>query len=210
MMQININDRPYDAGMEARTTLQREFEGHFTRSHRRAYNLAYRLLGNASEAEDVTQDAFVRAWRHFDQYDRSRPFEGWLFRIVSNLVVDHRRRNGRAQIISLDAPISMDSDGSPLHIDPVDIGSNPEAMLMKDIFSEPVEAALHALPHDYRVAVLLADVEERSYQEIAEIVGVPVGTIRSRIHRGRLMLRRSLERVVGASWNLRRAAAGAN
>jgi RNA polymerase sigma-70 factor (ECF subfamily) len=170
-----------------------EFEGLYLRTHRRAFNLAYRMLGNPTEAEDVTQDAYLRAWRHFTLYDRARPFEGWLFRILTNLVVDRRRRKARLPIYSLDQPISGDAEGGPLTLDPPDFSANPETITLRSVFSEPIEQALADLPADYRLAVLLADVEEKSYQEIADIVGAPIGTIRSRIHRGRLMLRRRLE-----------------
>jgi RNA polymerase sigma-70 factor (ECF subfamily) len=173
-------------------TERAEFEAFYLRSHRRAYNLAYRLLGNASDAEDITQDAYMRAWRHFSLYDRSRPFEGWLFRIVTNLVVDMKRRHKRVRIYSLDAPLSVNNDGDAVRLEPVDFASNPETVVLRDTFSEKMQDALTALPQDYRVAVILADVEELSYQEIAEIVGVPLGTIRSRIHRARLMLRKTL------------------
>ena len=174
---------------------QREFESLFLRSHRRAYNLAYRMLGNAGEAEDITQDAYVRAWHSFHQYDRGRPFEGWLFRIVSNLVIDRRRRQKRVPMYSLDAPVfqDADADGPSLSFEFADPASNPETMLLTHEFAEPLQKALDALPTDYRVAVLLADVEEKSYQEIADTMECAIGTVRSRIHRGRLMLRRTLE-----------------
>lgn len=172
-----------------------EFERLFLRSHKRAYNMAYRMLGNAGEAEDVTQDAFVRAWHSFHQYDRSRPFEGWLYRIVANLVIDKRRRQRRVPIYSLDAPVSegTDAEGAPLTHELADHSAEPESILMTDALDEPLQRALEALPQDYRVAVLLADVEEKSYQEIADTMDCAIGTVRSRIHRGRLMLRRSLE-----------------
>jgi RNA polymerase sigma-70 factor, ECF subfamily len=185
-------------GRDGRTDSQREFEALYLRSNRRAYNLAYRLLGNATEAEDVTQDAYVRAWRHFGQYDRSRPFEGWLFRIVTNLVVDRRRRQKRVPILSLDAPLDTDSDGTALTLDIPDSTSDPQAILLRDLFSEPLQNALDALPPDYRAAVLLADVEDRSYDEIAGIMRCPIGTVRSRIHRARQMLRRNLEETMAA------------
>ena len=174
-------------------TSRREFEALFLRNYKRAYNLAYRLLGNAGEAEDVTQDAFVRAWHSFAQYDRERPFEGWLFRIVTNLVIDRRRRQKRVPMYSLDAPINTDSDGAPLSPEFADTSNDPQAMLMTSEFAEPLQNALASLPDSYRTAVLLADVEERSYQEIADVMHCAIGTVRSRIHRARLMLRRSLE-----------------
>jgi RNA polymerase sigma-70 factor, ECF subfamily len=200
MYSLDILDRYTErVGRDGRTDSQREFEALYVRSNRRAYNLAYRLLGNATEAEDVTQDAYVRAWRHFGQYDRSRPFEGWLFRIVTNLVVDRRRRQKRVPMYSLDAPLDVDSDGSPLTLDIADSSSDPEALLLRDLFSEPLQKALDALPPDYRSAVLLADVEDRSYEEIAHIMRCPIGTVRSRIHRARQMLRRNLEKVMSVS-----------
>ncbi|HLK58888.1 MAG TPA: RNA polymerase sigma factor, partial [Chthonomonadaceae bacterium] len=93
---------------------QQEFERLYARTRRRAYHFAYRLTRNATEAEDVTQDAYARAWYHFDRYDSARPFEGWLFRIIANRVIDLRRRQKRIQICSLDTPPRLDSDGLPL------------------------------------------------------------------------------------------------
>lgn len=191
------NDRVRErVGRDGRTPSQREFEVLYRRSSRRAYNLAYRLLGNATDAEDVTQDAYVRAWRHFDQYDRARPFEGWLFRIITNLVVDRRRRDRRIPMYSLDAPVGADADGSPVTIEFPDAGGDPETILMATEFSEPLQRALDSLPRDYRTAILLADVEDRSYEEIAHIMRCPIGTVRSRIHRARQLLRRKLEQCV--------------
>jgi RNA polymerase sigma-70 factor (ECF subfamily) len=184
---------PYEeAGLDGLLYTQREFEALYRRSNRRAYNLAYRMLGNACDAEEVTQDAYVRAWRHFGQYDRARPFEGWLFRIVTNLVVDRRRREKRVPIYSLDAPITTDADGKPMALDVPDPNRNPEAILFEDALSERIQAALNSLPNDYRLALLLADLEERSYEEIAQVMSCPIGTVRSRIHRARLMMRRRL------------------
>src|SRR5882724_4007872 len=88
---------------ETRSSHREEFEALFQRSYYRAYNAAYRMMGNASDAEDLTQEAFVRVWAAFERYDRSRPFEGWLFRILSNLAIDRWRRLSGATVCSLDA-----------------------------------------------------------------------------------------------------------
>ncbi len=172
---------------------QNNFEQLFLRSQRRAYNLAYRLTGNASDAEDVTQDAYVRAWDNFDTYDANRSFEGWLFRIITNRVIDLRRRQKRVPMYSLDTPIMGDEDGQPLSHEFASPDSNPEDLVINPIMDEHLQKALSALPADYREAILLCDVEQRSYQEIAEKMNCAIGTVRSRIHRARVILRRTLE-----------------
>ncbi|HLI49455.1 MAG TPA: sigma-70 family RNA polymerase sigma factor [Chthonomonas sp.] len=172
---------------------RREFERLYQRSHRRAYNLAYRLTGNSADAEDVTQDAYVRAWNNFDNYDSSRSFESWLFRIITNRAIDLRRRQKRVPIYSLDAPVTSDEDGQTMVHEFPAPNSNPEELVVGPIMEERLQQALAALPEDYRTAILLCDVEEKSYQEIAEIMGCAIGTVRSRIHRARVMMRRFLE-----------------
>lgn len=172
---------------------QSDFEKLFLRSQRRAYNLAYRLTGNASDAEDVAQDAYVRAWDNFETYDANRSFEGWLFRIITNRVIDLRRRQKRVPMYSLDTPIMGDDEGQPLSHEFAAPDSNPEDLVIDPIMDERLQKALSALPEDYRDAILLCDVEQRSYQEIAEKMHCAIGTVRSRIHRARVILRRTLE-----------------
>src|SRR5690348_408701 len=92
---------------------QRQFELLFQRSQQRAYSLAFRLTGNTADAQDVTQDAYVRAWNHFDSFDPSRSFEAWLFRILTNRIIDLRRRQKRVLICSLDTPMQQDEDALP-------------------------------------------------------------------------------------------------
>jgi RNA polymerase sigma-70 factor (ECF subfamily) len=172
---------------------QKSFEHLFQRSQRRAYNLAYRLTGNAADAEDVTQDAYVRAWHNFDSYDATRSFEGWLFRIITNRVIDLRRRQKRVPMYSLDSPIQGDEDGQPLAHEFAAPDSDPEQIVVGPVMEERLQRALAALPSDYRTAILLCDVEQRSYQEIADRMRCALGTVRSRIHRARVMLRKRLE-----------------
>lgn len=172
---------------------QQEFEVLFLRSQRRAYNLAYRLTGNTADAEDVTQDAYVRAWNNFDSYDASRSFEGWLFRIITNRVIDMRRRQKRVPMYSLDTPIVGDEDSQPLSHEFAAPDSNPEDIVVGPIMDDKLQNALTSLPADYRRAILMCDVEQRSYQEIAETMQCAIGTVRSRIHRARVMLRKYLE-----------------
>ena len=170
-----------------------EFDLLFQRSQRRAYNLAYRLTGNVADAEDVTQDAYVRAMDNFATYDAARSFEGWLFRIITNRVIDMRRRQKRVPIYSIDTPIHGDDAGQPLSHEFASPDSDPAEIVTGPVMEERLQRALAELPDDYRVAILLCDVQERSYQEIADQMGCAIGTIRSRIHRARVLLRKSLE-----------------
>lgn len=172
---------------------RQDFEKLFLRSQRRAYNLAYRLTGNAADAEDVTQDAYVRAWNNFTSYDAARSFEGWLFRIITNRVIDLRRRQKRVPMYSLDTPVRGDDDGQPLAHEFAAPDSDPEDIVVNPVMDERLQDALASLPDDYRAAILLCDVEQRSYQEIAERMGCAIGTVRSRIHRARVLLRKTVE-----------------
>lgn len=172
---------------------QKEFEQLFQRSQHRAYNLAFRLTGNSADAEDVTQDAYVRAWHNFDSYDATRSFEGWLFRIITNRVIDLRRRQKRVPMYSLDTPIQGDEDGQPLSHEFAAPDSDPQQIVVGPVMEEKLQMALASLPTDYRKAILLCDVEQRSYQEIADHMHCAIGTVRSRIHRARVMLRKRLE-----------------
>jgi RNA polymerase sigma-70 factor (ECF subfamily) len=187
-----------------------EFERLMHRSYSYAYSAAYRMMGNASDAEDLTQEAFVRVWAAFDRYNRSRSFEAWLFRILSNLAIDRWRRLSRIPICSLDAEGSATRPASARRASPAGYGSKeggaallnyladerpsamPEQSFLRSETGRRVRRALSALPGDYRKAVVLADVRGYSYEEIAKHVGCPVGTIRSRLHRGRQLLRQNI------------------
>lgn len=190
------------------SSVSQEFEQLFQRTYHRAYNAAYRMMGNASDAEDLTQEAFVRVWASFDRYDRTRPVEGWLFRILSNLAIDRYRRHADAPVCSLEAEGtgnrpngsrraytgSRDGQHASLMACLADDrpSSMPEQSYLRSETGLKVRKALSALPGDYRKAVVLADVQGYSYEEIAKHVGCPVGTIRSRLHRGRQLLRQHL------------------
>ncbi len=148
----------------------------------RVFRLAYRLTGNRHEAEDLTQEVFVRVFRSLDAF-RPGTFEGWLHRITTNLFLDQARRRRRIRFESL-----------PDNVDDRFAGSMPapDLSLADQVFDDDIEVALRELKPEFRAAVVLCDVEGLSYQEISEILGVKIGTVRSRIHRGRSMLRAAL------------------
>lgn len=147
----------------------------------RVYRLAYRLTGNQHDAEDLTQEVFVRVFRSLHTYTPGT-FEGWLHRITTNLFLDQARRKQRIRFEALGEDVARIA--SPAR--------SGEAVTTDGMFDADVESALTALPPDFRVAVVLCDVEGLSYEEISSILGVKMGTVRSRIHRGRAMLRASL------------------
>ena len=149
----------------------------------RVYRLAYRLSGNRADAEDLTQETFVRVFRSLAEY-KPGTFEGWLHRITTNLFLDQARRRQRIRFEGL-----ADDAAERLHgHEPTPAQAYDDKKLDAD-----VQAALDGLAPDYRAVVVLCDIEGLSYEEIAATVGVKLGTVRSRIHRGRAQLRAALE-----------------
>jgi RNA polymerase sigma factor (sigma-70 family) len=148
----------------------------------RVYRLAYRLTGNQHDAEDLTQEVFVRVFRSLATYTPGT-FEGWLHRITTNLFLDGARRRQRLRFEGLGDEVAQripSNDRSP-------------AQAWDDShFDGDIQAALQSLAPDYRAAVVLCDIEGFSYEEIAATMGVKLGTVRSRIHRGRAQLRAAL------------------
>jgi RNA polymerase sigma-70 factor (ECF subfamily) len=149
----------------------------------RVYRLAYRLTGNPHDAEDLTQEVFVRVFRSLSSYTPGT-FEGWLHRITTNLFLDSARRKQRIRFEGLADEMAHRLAGS----EPTPAQAFDDTHLADD-----VQAALKALPPEYRAAVVLCDIEGFSYEEIAATLGVKLGTVRSRIHRGRAQLRAALE-----------------
>jgi RNA polymerase sigma factor (sigma-70 family) len=148
----------------------------------RVYRLAYRLTGNPHDADDLTQDVFVRVFRYLSTYTPGN-FEGWLHRITTNLFLDQVRRRQRIRFDAL-----AEDAGDRL------AGREPTPAQVFDdrILDGDVQTALDALPPDFRAAIVLCDIEGLSYEEIAATLGITLGAVRSRIHRGRARLRAAL------------------
>ncbi len=158
----------------------------------RVYRLAYRLTGNPHDAEDLTQDVFVRVFRSLDTFVPGN-FEAWLHRITTNLFLDGARRRQR---IRFDA-LAEDADGRL-----ADAGAGPVERFDMTHLDGEVRDALMDLRPEFRAAVVLCDIEGLPYEEVADVLGVKLGTVRSRIHRGRSQLR---ERLAHRAPGLRRA-----
>jgi len=166
-----------------------EFDRLVQRYHKQAYNIAYRMTGNHADAEDLTQEAFVRAFRFFGNYRRDWPFDNWLYKIMSNLFVDDLRRRPKARLQSLDQPLDLGGRSEEVFLEIPDSQSNPERMVMSHELDEHIQRALNGLPQDFRMTVILADIEGMSYEEISTAMRCSLGTVRSRLHRGRKLLR---------------------
>ncbi|PWJ56189.1 RNA polymerase, sigma 29 subunit, SigE [Quadrisphaera granulorum] len=149
----------------------------------RVHRLAYRLTGNRDDADDLTQEVFVRVFRSLDSYVPGT-FEGWLHRITTNLFLDQTRRRRRLRFDALTEEIAARLP---------DRGAGPERAFEAGRFDVDVRAALERLSPDFRAVVVLADVEGLTYDEVADVLGVKSGTVRSRLHRARAQLRRHLE-----------------
>ncbi len=160
------------------------------KTHRQAYSFAVKLTGNPSEAEDLVQETYVRAFRFFHRYDDTLPFTNWLYRIMSNAHIDGVRRRQRLKTISLEQPTEQGTST----LDIPDTARSAETSMVDSAMGEDVEDALSTMTPEFRTAVLLADVEGMAYEEIAEVMRTSVGTVRSRIHRGRKQLRKHLVR----------------
>ncbi len=152
--------------------------------------VALRLTGNTDEAKDLAQEALLRAYRAFDRFKMGTSFEKWLFRIASNLYIDKLRKYGKYRFESLDEPIAT-NDGYIEKTLP-DWTGNPEEIAQQNELADKIQAALQSLPVNYRMAVVLYDLEGFSYEEISGILECSIGTVRSRIHRGRRLLRKKL------------------
>jgi RNA polymerase sigma-70 factor (ECF subfamily) len=164
------------------------FESLMRKTHQQAFSLAVRLTGSRTDAEDLVQEAYLRAYRFFHRYDQSLPFTSWLYRIMTNAHIDDMRRKGRLRTTSLDEP--HPETGATWDL--ADEASSPEMLLYDQEMEAEIQEGLNRMTPDFRIAVLLADLEGMSYEDVAAIMKTSIGTVRSRIHRGRKQLRNYL------------------
>jgi RNA polymerase sigma-70 factor (ECF subfamily) len=165
----------------------------------RLYNVILRMCPRAADAEELAQEAFLKAMERIGQFRGQSRFYTWLFRIAANLTISHRRRGGRLKFQSLTAPDEMDSpqaDGVTAalaeHRSP-----GPVAAAISAETGRRVDEALAQLDEEFRVVVVLRDIEDMDYTDMAEVLDVPIGTVKSRLHRARIMLRERLADLIG-------------
>ena len=158
----------------------------------KVYQLCYRMTGNPFEAEDIAQEAFIRAYVNIDRFQMDRKFSTWLFRIATNLCIDRLRK--RKPDYSLDAEISG-TEGMTLYSQIASRDHPPDQEVENLEIQSLIQQEIMKLPEKYRSAIILKYIEELSLQEISEILDLPIGTVKTRIHRGREALRKQLRHI---------------
>ena len=166
------------------------------RYQRHVYSLLYRMLGNASDAEDLLQETFVRAYGALSSFRQDASFLTWLYKIASNLAIDLMRARRSHQADSLEEDLELGRE--PAALDPP---CSPEAVAVRETVSEEVHRAIMALPDRYRRVVLLRHVAEMSIEEIAEHLSMPTGTVKTHLFRARELLRQRLRPLLGMDEN---------
>jgi len=148
------------------------------------YNVALRMTRDGSDAEDLVQDAYLRAYRFFDKFEKGTNFKAWLFKILKNVYINkYRKKSKTPQMVDV-STIESSSD--------LGVSETPENAIFDQLLDDDITTAMDSLPEEFNLAIVLSDLEGFSYKEIAEILDIPIGTVMSRLHRGRKILRDSL------------------
>jgi len=158
------------------------------------FHLAYRMLGNAHEAEDIVQETFLRVFKNLDRYDETQKFSTWIYRIGTNLCIDRLRKRKSAYSLDADMP---DGEGADWYSLLPGNEETPEKQLILSETQAQVREAIDTLPEKYKSIVILRYIHDLSLQEIGEILDMPVTTVKTRVHRGREYLRKKLEEEFG-------------
>jgi len=154
------------------------------------YNLAYRMSNNPYEAEDISQEAFLRAYQSLARFNPSYKFSTWLYQITLNIIRD-RFKKKELNYVSLDAPV--ETDDSKICPQPADFTNNPEQIMSQKEDAQAIQQAIYSLPLKYREVIVLRHLQDLSYIEIASILKIPSGTVKIRLYRAREQLRKILE-----------------
>lgn len=155
----------------------------------RLFNTIYHVVGSREEAEDVVQEAFVQAYLKLESFKRNSAFYTWLYRIAFNTAISHRRRKR--------PEVSVEAVRDALGDEPMDADEGPGEHLLRQERAKQVHSALSALTEEHRAILVLREMEGLCYERIAEVLDLPVGTVRSRLHRARMQMRHQLEELLG-------------
>ena len=148
------------------------------------YNVALRMTRDETEAQDLVQDAYLRAYRFFNKFEKGTNFKAWLFKILKNIYINkYRKESKMPQMVDIS---NIEASGD------LATTATPEDEIFDELLDDDVTIAIDALPEEFRLAIILSDLEGFAYKEVAEILDIPIGTVMSRLHRGRRLLRNSL------------------
>lgn len=170
---------------------RRAFDALVRMHEKRVYNLAYRLSGNYDEAGDITVEAFLRVYQAINNFRGDANFSTWIYRIVTNVYLDRRKRQKNRQTLSLEEYVELEESQVTRQIE--DPSPGPEALVEAQQRQELLQKAIESLPEYQRAMIVLYHVDGLSYEEIAEVLSLPIGTVKSRLNRARLALREKLE-----------------
>jgi RNA polymerase sigma-70 factor (ECF subfamily) len=162
------------------------------RYEHKVYNIAYRMLGNEEEAKDAMQDVFIRVYRFLKKFRSESSFYTWIYRITTNVCLTRLKRRQKTEALtrSLDETIKFDDDEVTMEIP--DYRQNPEILYMQQRLREALQLAINELPSDYRAVVVLRDLQGLSNKEVSKALKISVAAVKSRLHRGRIILREKL------------------
>ena len=167
---------------------ERAFEELVDRYQGRLLNFVYRTIGDRDRAEDLVQEVFIRVYRHIGRFDRSKKFSTWIYTIASNLAKNELRNRSRNPLVLFQTiKAKFEDEERPLQFE--DVHTRPDDLFRKRHLREMVEQSVGQLPAHHREVFVLRELEGKSYEEIAEIMETPIGTVMSRLHRGRRQLR---------------------
>ena len=175
-----------DSGRSTRESFEREVLPHLDS----IYSMALRLARNREDANDLLQDTILRAYRFFHQFTPGTNCRAWVLTILFNNFRNGYRKSGREQVSPSEAEFTERLEAASLAADQAQ--SDPESLAFADVMAPELTAALDSIPEEFRTALMLVDVEELSYREVSEVLEVPVGTVKSRVSRGRSLMREAL------------------
>jgi RNA polymerase sigma-70 factor (ECF subfamily) len=168
------------------------FEAFIKYYEKKVYNTAYRLMGSREDACDISQEVFLKVYKSINTFRGNSSLSTWVYRITTNLCLDEIRKRKGVRIFSIDKPI--ETNEGEIYRETPDTSDTPEDIINKKEVQEFVQDAINQLPVDQKTVVVLRDIQDLSYQEIAKILDCSLGTVKSRLNRGRLALKQIIER----------------
>ncbi|HET6382224.1 MAG TPA: sigma-70 family RNA polymerase sigma factor [Armatimonadota bacterium] len=186
---IKASAQPLSGAANADRTLAEQFDQIVLAYEKRVYNVAFRMLGDYDDAADVTQEAFIKAYRAYGRFRGDSSVYTWLYRIVTNCCKNRLKDRDRAGRYGIDSLETLRDDDTSEQMQIPDWRYAPEPALERQELREQVHEAIQSLPPDYRIVIILRDLQGLTYKEISSIVGVPLETVKTRIFRGRAALR---------------------